>query len=422
MKKDFRTAYLNTLGFRGGAQLKTSLEAIFEHRVIDLSKLKKICNLFEIPSQYRSRVWKIFLGVTPAYQEAWDYVMEQRLMEYEDLKQSVNIVRKVQIDSNFYSQWKDILKEYSIDSDEVAVTQAKEIASNGLAMIYHTKEQYFNFQNSLYYIPNMVHHIGVNGNLNNNNNNNNNNNSFNSSSSNQNNNNNSVQSNNNNSSVNEVMIENGEHNDEGLSSMSPKNSLGIGHGHSINKKELNRLLQEYQGSTDLPYTHHQESLRSIAEVFCYVCDTEVDAFWCFNNFLNISSKQFGHKDIGIYHQLNILSRLLELNERALWNHLKAHHISIEQFASTWFKSYFTNCFSPNSLDRIWDKIIGVSLDYMAYIAFTILLTKKPMILEKQSNSDILNYLLNIKDILVDVVLEKAVEFFTSLESNSINNI
>lgn len=34
MRRDFRTAYLNALGFKGGSQLKTSLEAIFEHRVI----------------------------------------------------------------------------------------------------------------------------------------------------------------------------------------------------------------------------------------------------------------------------------------------------------------------------------------------------------------------------------------------------
>eukprot|EP01133_Synstelium_polycarpum_P018956 gene18956-22688_t len=187
MKKDFRTAYLNTLGFKGG-QLKTSLEAIFEHRVIDLNKLKKICNIFEIPSQYRCRVWKILLGVSSSYQETWDFIQEQRTIEYDDLKHAVNLVRRGTLPEHFYNQ-----------------------------------------------------------------------------------------------------------------------------------------------------------------------------------------------------------------------------------CTKWFKTYFTCCFPTTSLTRVWDRIIGVSLDYMAFIALAILQSKKSIIFEKNSGGDILNYLLNVKDINMDMVLEKSVEYYTNSE-------
>ncbi|EGC29874.1 hypothetical protein DICPUDRAFT_84142, partial [Dictyostelium purpureum] len=161
-------------------------------------------------------------------------------------------------------------------------------------------------------------------------------------------------------------------------------------------------LQEYQ---------IDESLRAIAEVFCYVCDNEADAFWCLNNFLNLPFKQYGHKEIGIYHQINNLSRLLEIHDRGLCNHFKNHKVLVEMFSGQWFKSYFTCLFPTSSMDRIWDRIIGVSLDYMAYISLAILQSKKPFILEKTNKNDILNYLLNIKDLNVDIILEKSVELF-----------
>eukprot|EP01132_Coremiostelium_polycephalum_P001955 gene1955-2392_t len=320
MKKDFRTAYLNTLGFRGGAQLKTSLEAIFEHRVI---------------------------GVAPSYQEAWDFVHEQRSIEYDDLKHAVNLVRKANIQDSFYNQWKDILKQYSIDSDEVVVSEAKEIAANGLAIIYHTKEQYFNFQNGLYYVgDNSSEGLPTFDN--------NNNNisttttpsklsststsssskglisSFIPSSSTTTTTTNTVNNNITSPQKNQIS--------DNIENNSNNNNLENNCNTDKNDKEkhLEQLIDEYSGNSSFT-PQFEESLKSIAEVFCYVCENEVDAFWCFNNFLNRSFKQYGHKDIGIYHQINILSRLLELYDRPLWNHLNINSVHVDQFSSNYSK-------------------------------------------------------------------------------------
>ncbi|GAM27340.1 hypothetical protein SAMD00019534_105150 [Acytostelium subglobosum LB1] len=438
MKRDFRTAYLNTLGFKGG-QLKTSLEAIFEHRVVDLNKLKKICNLFEMPSQYRGRVWKILLGVASSYQETSDFIHEQRTIEYEDLKHAVCLVRRGNLPDNFFQRWKDVLNEYSIDSDEQVVLDARDSAASSLAIIYHVKEQYFNFQNGLYFITDADQ-----GNM--------------SSSSSQrsmspssndgmtsfdsSNNNSNSKGTTNSSSMSHTMVNPPTNTTSSSTSTTiPNNNtlptpLVKEDNNNIDNQDIDRrieqLLSEYSGSqpNSLVATssgggsgkddygmQFEEHLKAIAEVFCYVCDTEVDAFWCFNSFLNRSLKQYGHKDIGIYHQINILSRLLELYEKSLWDHFHLHNVHVEQFSTKWFKTYFT-CFLPTTyLYRVWDRIIGVSLDYMAFIALSILQTKRQGILEKTSAADILNYTMNlsIKDLNIDAILEKSLEYYTNSE-------
>ncbi|KAF2071937.1 hypothetical protein CYY_006752 [Polysphondylium violaceum] len=426
MRKDFRIAFLNKMGFRGGAQLKTSLEAIFEHRVIDITKLKKICHLFEIPSQYRIRVWKILLDVMPPYQEAWDLVQEQRAIEYNDLRSAVSVVKKsnsfIPLET-FYIQWKDTIKKYSIDSDEDVVFRAKDLAATCLALIYHTKEQYFNFQNGLYYLgdegsDNMP----------------------------------SLQQPKYNpptfSSSNNSSHGSGKYNSSaGTRSMSydmkqqtPTSANSqyfqqkqqqqqqrqqqqqhiISSDNNNNNNTSIQKLMEYNSnnnehSKNIPLLDLQidESLKSIAEAFCYIFDNEIDAFWCLNNFLNISVKQYGNKDIGLIHQINILSRLLEIHDKVIFNHFKSLNIHVDQFCTLWFKSFFTCFVPPNSIDRVWDRIIGVSMDFMAYLSFSILQSKKAIILEKSTSIELLQYLINFKDINLDIVLERSIELYSS---------
>ncbi|EAL62998.1 hypothetical protein DDB_G0288949 [Dictyostelium discoideum AX4] len=451
MRRDFRTAYLNALGFKGGSQLKTSLEAIFEHRVIDLGKLKKICNLFDIPNQYRSKVWRILLGVTSSYQESWDLVLEQRTIEYEDIKDAVlSVKRNLTVPLNsFYSSW----KENSQSTDEQVIKNAIQLASTGLTIIYTTKEQYFNYQNSLYYIATAANLNQANNNIQNNQNNNQNHNT----NTNNNTNNQISNHNNNNNSNNHYQHNNTHHNNQhnqhnqNSTSFQKKpqmdlsfsifdlqkansndnknnnnnnknnnnnNNNNFNHNSGISKHDLDDLIKRYttqmnvnnNNKSNLQEFQVDETLRSMAEVFCYVCESEVDAYWCLNNFLNLPLKQYGHKDIGLCHQINSLTRLLEIHDRGLSFHFKHHKIHVDMFSTVWFKSFFTCCFPTNSMDRIWDRIIGVSLDYMAYISLAILQSKKPLILDKTNKTDILNYLLN-KDLNVDMILEKSVELF-----------
>jgi hypothetical protein len=59
--KNFRHAYLKTLGFTGTRQ-EDSLGPLLSERILDRVKLKTTWLHFDMPSRYRSTVWKIFLG------------------------------------------------------------------------------------------------------------------------------------------------------------------------------------------------------------------------------------------------------------------------------------------------------------------------------------------------------------------------
>eukprot|EP00122_Pirum_gemmata_P021629 Pgem_evm1s20137 len=64
MNRNFRSTYLQTLGFHGvqdGVQVKLSLEAVLNSDLININKLSKLCVTFGIPSTYRVFVWKILL-------------------------------------------------------------------------------------------------------------------------------------------------------------------------------------------------------------------------------------------------------------------------------------------------------------------------------------------------------------------------
>jgi len=81
MQRNFRTAYLQTLGFHGvqdGVQVKLSLQTVLSDPVIDLEKLSKLCTNYGLPAQYRVISWKLLLGVLPRHRDNWDFVQQQR--------------------------------------------------------------------------------------------------------------------------------------------------------------------------------------------------------------------------------------------------------------------------------------------------------------------------------------------------------
>jgi hypothetical protein len=90
MNRNFRTAYLNSLGLQE-VSIKNSLEIILIENVVDIEKLRKFCLRFEIPTKYKGIVWKLLLGVIPPYREAWDFVQQQREGQYQDLKRMATL-------------------------------------------------------------------------------------------------------------------------------------------------------------------------------------------------------------------------------------------------------------------------------------------------------------------------------------------
>ncbi|KAL6070690.1 ABC-type hemin transport system ATPase subunit [Balamuthia mandrillaris] len=127
-----------------------------------------------------------------------------------------------------------------------------------------------------------------------------------------------------------------------------------------------------------------KDLFCIANVFCTVCgaqQSEAEVYWCFSHFLRLRQQTYGHQSIGIYHQINTLSRLLEKYEPEVWKHFHQLNVMVDQFSYSWFRSYFSCCFSGLYLERIWDKVIGMSVDYLACVACSLLSSLKPKILD-----------------------------------------
>lgn len=90
-RANFRADYLAALGF-AGAPLQTSLEKVLLDKYVDVVKLKKICTKFEVPTHYKSTVWKILLGVLPPITEAWEFVSAQKSETYSDLKRTASLI------------------------------------------------------------------------------------------------------------------------------------------------------------------------------------------------------------------------------------------------------------------------------------------------------------------------------------------
>lgn len=85
--KNFRNAYLNTLGFTGTpVRQEDPLGTLLADPLLDVIKLKATWIRYDMPSRYRSTVWKILLGVLPSFRESWEFVDEQNNEVYEELK------------------------------------------------------------------------------------------------------------------------------------------------------------------------------------------------------------------------------------------------------------------------------------------------------------------------------------------------
>lgn len=89
MNRNFRSTYLQTLGFHGvqdGVQVKLFLESILLQHEVDLQKLSKLCTTFGIPSGFRVQVWKILLGICSNVIDSEEFITDLQNQEYEYLK------------------------------------------------------------------------------------------------------------------------------------------------------------------------------------------------------------------------------------------------------------------------------------------------------------------------------------------------
>lgn len=64
---DFRGAYLKSLGFTEQPLKDSYLEAELNEDIIDIEKLRRLVEKYELPFLFRPSMWKLLLGLLGAH-------------------------------------------------------------------------------------------------------------------------------------------------------------------------------------------------------------------------------------------------------------------------------------------------------------------------------------------------------------------
>ncbi|XP_055851903.1 TBC1 domain family member 7 [Episyrphus balteatus] len=133
-ERNFRSSYYEKVGCNS-VEEKKSLNILLKDHTLTRLKLQQFCLSFTVPTNQRTLVWNIILGILPlpVHQNATSYVMEQRTAVYTDVLRAVTIMRY--IDENtpkckvLYAMWllenKKLHPDTNINEDNHFVEIAK---------------------------------------------------------------------------------------------------------------------------------------------------------------------------------------------------------------------------------------------------------------------------------------------------------
>ncbi|XP_072014550.1 TBC1 domain family member 7-like [Amphiura filiformis] len=91
---NFRAHYYDKVGFRG-VEEKKSLQILLNEDPVDIEKLITFCLRFPLPVMYRPHVWKLVLGIVPPHPESYEFVMQQRSQQYDDLRHTLKVTESI---------------------------------------------------------------------------------------------------------------------------------------------------------------------------------------------------------------------------------------------------------------------------------------------------------------------------------------
>ncbi|XP_063053742.1 TBC1 domain family member 15 [Engraulis encrasicolus] len=102
---------------------------------------------------------------------------------------------------------------------------------------------------------------------------------------------------------------------------------------------------------DLGYV---QGMSDLLAPILYVMENEVDAFWCFVNFMEEMHENFEEKMQGMRLQLVQLSALLRLLDLAFWNYLEAQDSGYLYFCFRWLLIRFKRELHYQDVMRLWE--------------------------------------------------------------------
>eukprot|EP01091_Cochliopodium_minus_P015290 TRINITY_DN5393_c2_g2_i1.p1 TRINITY_DN5393_c2_g2~~TRINITY_DN5393_c2_g2_i1.p1 ORF type:complete len:321 (+),score=75.49 TRINITY_DN5393_c2_g2_i1:26-988(+) len=174
-------------------------------------------------------------------------------------------------------------------------------------------------------------------------------------------------------------------------------------------------------------TDNISQLEAIAKLFTNIFNCEHEAFFCFKNFMSLMDQNMYHtqqqhsflkleeNDEGCYNQISYCLRLLEIKHPKILNHIKILNFHLDSFLYSWFKGRFTSCkFSISDLLKMWDKIVCVTVDYIACFGASILTIIQNYIFEKKESKQVANFLLQLPSIDYDKLIVVAEEYYETL--------
>eukprot|EP00455_Lapot_gusevi_P024397 TRINITY_DN2537_c1_g1_i1.p1 TRINITY_DN2537_c1_g1~~TRINITY_DN2537_c1_g1_i1.p1 ORF type:complete len:113 (-),score=26.86 TRINITY_DN2537_c1_g1_i1:40-348(-) len=96
----------------------------------------------------------------------------------------------------------------------------------------------------------------------------------------------------------------------------------------------------------------------------------------------------------------------------LHTHLVASHAKWDRACFRWFSTYFM-CLDLDHIERLWDRVLVVSVDFLAFIGCGILIANRKKLMQLSTASAIEQFFLELPDRNVDIWLRKAREIHES---------
>jgi len=167
-------------------------------------------------------------------------------------------------------------------------------------------------------------------------------------------------------------------------------------------------------------------LASVARVINRLSDDEADCFWLFSSFINFITQYypFHEKESTVRNNgtdSTTISRLLEIHDKEVFNHLAHNNITIDQLAyPTWLRDFFVGYFPTETVLRIWDRAVGVSGEFLGcfFVAMICSDRFRPLILASESLNQLLTLFHNVDSLnqYVDLWIKAALEIYTGSQT------
>ena len=146
----------------------------------------------------------------------------------------------------------------------------------------------------------------------------------------------------------------------------------------------------------------------------YEPDVEADSFWTFSSLMLDIKELFiqdkDNKQGGIFAKLSILSEILKVCDKDVFNHLKNIKLDLQLISFKWVVLLFTQDFILPDILRVWDALLSEEDKfYMVYLICISILTIKRKDILKSDFAGVISKLQKINSVDIEKIISTALE-------------